>query len=153
MDRPNTIAGLLEKHASLQGQIDAARRHLGSLIADLEAVERTLRLFDPEAELPRAKPVRTHDAAFKGEMRGHVMAALRGATGPITSLEIARYVAQARGLEPAQDVLVRLRKRVSACLYKLRQRGLVEEVPKTGEYKGWRLTSAFRDSGRAHEVA
>jgi hypothetical protein len=34
---------------------------------------------------------------------------------------------------------VTVRKRVGACLWKLRDQGLAVSVPMEGEYKGWRL--------------
>lgn len=34
-----------------------------------------------------------------------------------------------------------VRKRVGACLWKLRKDGIALEVPQEGEYKGWRLAS------------
>lgn len=75
--RPNTVSGLIEKPREIAGQIEAKRAELARLVADLEAVEHTIRLFDPDAQLGRAKPLPSPHAAFKGEMRRDVMAALR----------------------------------------------------------------------------
>lgn len=135
-ERPNTVAGLIEKHRAIAGQIDATRKHLYALVFDLEAVEHTIRLFDPDAQLGRAKPARPHEAAFKGEMRRDVIAALRAAQGPLTSLDIAEQIVTARKLDAAVGAI---RKRVGACLWKLRRKGIVAEVPQAGGYKGWRL--------------
>lgn len=136
-ERPNTVAGLIEKHRAIAGQIEATRRQLDALVFDLEAVEHTIRLFDPDAQLGRAKPLPSAHAAFRGEMRRDVLAALRAAQGPLTSLDIAEQVVAVRKLD-AHAVRM-IRKRVGACLWKLRGRGLVEEVPQAGDYKGWRL--------------
>lgn len=138
IERPNTIAGLIEKHREIAGQIEATRQTLNRLIADLEAIEHTIRLFDPDAALPRAKPIPTRDAAYKGEMRRHVMAALRDATGPLTSLEIARQVIALRKLPSDPATVTMIRKRVGAALWKLKLKGWAVEVPQEGEYKGWR---------------
>jgi hypothetical protein len=46
-------------------------------VADLGALEHTIRLFDLDTQLGRAKPVPGEHAAFKGEMRRDVVAALR----------------------------------------------------------------------------
>lgn len=138
-ERPNTVAGLMQKHREIAGQIEAKRAELARLVADLEAVEHTIRLFDPEATLPRAKPVPSPHAAFKGEMRRDVMAVLRTCGEPATSLEIARKIIAARALPDDGKTVTMLRKRVGAALWKLRARGIVEEVPQPGEYKGWRL--------------
>jgi hypothetical protein len=137
LDRPNTVAGLIEKHRAIAGQIDATRRHLDALVFDLEAVEHTIRLFDPDAQLGRAKPLPSPHAAFRGEMRRDVLAALRAAQGPLTSLDIAEQVIAVRKLDAG--MMLAIRKRVGACLWKLRAKGIVEEFPQAGEYKLWRL--------------
>jgi len=136
-ERPNTVAGLIEKHREIAGLIEARRAELARLVADLEAVEHTIRLFDPDAALPRAKPLPSPHAAFKGEMRRDVLAALRAAQGPLTSLDIARQVIAARKLPEA--MLPAIRKRVGAALWKLKARQIVAEVPLDGDYKGWQL--------------
>lgn len=139
-ERPNTVSGLREKHREIAGQIEAQRAELARLVADLEAVEHTIRLFDPDADLPRAKPVPSPHAAFKGEMRRDVLSALRSAKGPLTSLEIAEQIVKARKLDAS--LTTTFRKRVGAALWKLKAKGWVEEVPQAGDYKGWRLLIA-----------
>jgi len=141
MDRPNTLSGLIEKHREIAGKIDAARRDLNALVFDLEAVEHTIRLFDPDAQLGRAKPLPSKDAAFRGEMRRDVLAALRAAQGPLTSLDIARQVIARRELGNDPKTVTMFRKRVGAALWKLRARGLVIDHPLAGEYKGWTLAA------------
>ena len=138
-ERPNTVAGLLEKHREIAGFIEAKRHELAVLVANLEAVEHTIRLFDPDASLPRAKPLPSPHAAFKGEMRRDVLAALRAAQGPLTSLDIARQVIAARKLPDDAKAVALIRKRVGAALWKLKARGIVAEVPLDGDYKGWKL--------------
>jgi hypothetical protein len=139
IERPNTVAGLIEKRREIAGQIDHHRRILNELVSDLDHVDAVIAMFDPDADLGRAKPHPPRQAAFKGEMRRHVLQALRAAQGPITSLDIARQVMEARGLDASDARMVStVRKRVGACLYKLRASGIVSEVPQAGEYKGWR---------------
>jgi hypothetical protein len=139
-ERPNTVAGLIEKHRAIAGQIDATRRQLDALVFDLEAVEHTIRLFDPGAQLGRAKPLPSPHAAFRGEMRRDVLAVLRSGGEPVTSLQIARQIVAARALPEDAKTVTMMRKRVGAALWKLRAKGMVEEVPRAGDYKGWRLT-------------
>jgi hypothetical protein len=138
-ERPNTISGLLEKHREIAGRIDATRKALNRLVADLEAIEHTIYLFDSDAELKRAKPLPSKDAAYKGEMRSNVLAALRAAEGPITSLEIARQVIVIRKLGDEPATVIMIRKRVGAALWKLKVKGWVCEVALMGDYKGWVL--------------
>ena len=67
------------------------------------------------------------------------MSALREAKAPLTSLEIARAVMKGRGLTPDPKATVVIRKRVGACLWKLRDKGIARDVPMAGEYKGWEV--------------
>jgi len=136
-ERPNTVAGLIEKHRTIAGQIDAIRRQLDALVFDLEAVEHTIRLFDPNAQLGRAKPLPSPHAAFRGEMRRDVLAVLRSCGEPATSLQIARKIVAARALPDDAKTVSMLRKRVGACLWKLKARGYVSEFNQPGDYKGW----------------
>jgi hypothetical protein len=137
--RPNTVSGLIEKHREIAGQIEAKRRELDRLVTDLEAVEHTIRLFDPDARLGRAKPVPQPHAAFKGEMRRDVMAALRSCGEPATSLQIARKIIAERALPDDAATVTMMRKRVGAALWKMKEKGWAEEVAQVGDYKGWRL--------------
>jgi hypothetical protein len=139
IERPNTVAGLIEKHREIAGLIEAKRRELDRLVADLEAIEHTIRLFDPDAQLGRAKPLPSPHAAFKGEMRRDIMAALRAATEPLTSLDIARQVIAVRKLPDDPKTVTMMRKRAGAAMWKLKAKGWVKEVPREGDYKAWRM--------------
>jgi len=138
VERPNTVAGLIEKHRAIAGQIEATRKTLNALVFDLEAVEHTIRLFDPDAQLGRAKPLPSKDAAFRGEMRRDVLAALRSAQGPLTSLDIARQVIAVRKLADDPPTVTMMRKRVGAALWKLKVKAMVVEIAQAGDYKAWR---------------
>lgn len=139
VERPNTLSGLIEKHREIAGKIEHHRRQLDALVFDLEAVEHTIRLFDPDAKLSRAKPLPSPHAAFRGEMRRDVLAVLRSCAEPATSLQIARKIVAARALPDDAKTVSMLRKRVGAALWKLAQKGMVAEVAQVGDYKGWRL--------------
>lgn len=140
MENEHTLAGLMRKRAELAGRIDHAQRELNALQIALDHLDCTIRIFDPDADisLSKIKPYPPRHAAYKGEMSRFVLSALRDATGPITSLEVAKSVVEARGLklEDKQTVIL-FRKRVGACLKGLKNKGFIEEVPTTGPYKGW----------------
>lgn len=107
----------------------------------LEVVEHTIRLFDSDAKLGRAKPLPSKDAALKGEMRRHVLAALRAADQPLTSLEIARQVLEIRKISEGGVTVTVFRKRLVDCLFKLKVAGLVVEVPQADDHKCWQLAT------------
>jgi hypothetical protein len=70
-------------------------------------------------------------------MQRFVLGALRAASRPLASLEIAIEVVKGRGLDPNDARAVSLiRKRVGAYLFKLKTSGIAREVPTTGPYKG-----------------
>lgn len=144
MGRPNTVSGLIEKRGQIAGQIKHLQAQLGQLLADLDAVDNTIRLFDPKADIPgikaRAYPLR--HVAHRGEMSRMILTVLRFSGVMLTSLEIARSVMEARGMNlEDQRATVMMRKRVSATLWKLRQKGVARSGPlQAGEFIGWELS-------------
>ena len=57
----------------------------------------------------------------------------------LTSLEIAVEVVKARGLDPNDPRAVSLiRKRVGACLFRLKAKALAQDIATVGPYKGWK---------------
>jgi hypothetical protein len=140
VERPNTVSALIEKRREITGQIEHHQRVLNDLIIDLDHLDHTIRLFAPDLDVtlaqPKAFPAR--HAAFRGEMQRFVLGALRAATRPLASLEIAIEVVKGRGLDPNDPRAVSLiRKRVGACLFHLRAKGLARDVATTGPYKEW----------------
>ena len=107
-------------------------------------IDAAIRIFDPNADIgaihPKQYPPR--HAAFRGEMMRHVMGALRLARAPVTTRDIALVVMKARGLKSEDaELLVTIRKRVGACMWKLKQAGHVREAPMAGELKAWVLSN------------
>jgi hypothetical protein len=142
MENEHVLGGLTRKRAEIAGQIEHAQAALRKLVEALDVVDAAIRIFDPEADLtairPRQYPPRHQ--AFRGEMMRHVMECLRTAKAPVTNREIAVVVMKARGLNPEDgELLVTIRKRVGACMFKLKQQGVVREVAGVGDLKEWRL--------------
>ncbi len=138
----HVLSGLLKKRSEIAGKIEHAHRELNGLIADLDHIDGAIRIIDPDCDvsLSKSKPYPPRMGAFRGEMARLVLGHLRSASEPSTSLEIAHAVMQARGLntDDTRAVIV-MRKRVGACLYKLKQKGVVRDVAYTGEYKRWEM--------------
>jgi hypothetical protein len=140
MENEHVLSGLTRKRAEIAGQIEHTQATLRKLVIDLDAIDAAIRIFDPEADIGaiKAKTYPPRHAAFRGEMMRHVMGCLRMATEPLTSRDIATVVMKARGLNPEDaELLVTIRERVGACMWKLKQAGYVREVPITGDLKGW----------------
>ena len=140
MENEHVLGGLTRKRAEIAGQIEHTQAVLRKLVTDLDAIDAAIRIFDPEADIGAIKPkvYPPRHAAFRGEMMRHVMGCLRVASEPVTTRDVATVVMKARGLNPDDpELLVTIRKRVGACMWKLKQAGYVREVPIAGELKGW----------------
>jgi hypothetical protein len=49
VERPNTLAGMVEKRAEIAGQISHTRAVLRQLIIDLDHIDAAIRIFDPSS--------------------------------------------------------------------------------------------------------
>jgi hypothetical protein len=140
MENEHVLGGLARKRGELAGQIEHTQALLRRLVTELDTIDAAIRLSDPTADLGSIKqrlyPPRHQ--AFRGEMMRHVMGALRMAEKPVTSRDIALTVMKGRGLNRDDlELSGVIRKRVGACLWKLKQNGLAREVPTVGDLKGW----------------
>jgi hypothetical protein len=108
VERPNTLAGLVEKRAEIAGQISHTRAT--QLIIDLDHVDAAIRIFDPsyDVEGVRQKIPSAAHRAIRGDMTRATLDALRGAPGPMTTKELARHVMAERGLNTADTALLQL---------------------------------------------
>jgi hypothetical protein len=91
MENEHVLGGLTRKRAEIAGQIEHTQATLRKLVADLDAIDAAIRIFDPEADIGaiKAKAYPPRHAAFRGEMMRHVMGCLRMASEPVTSRDIA----------------------------------------------------------------
>ncbi|SEE99316.1 hypothetical protein SAMN05444161_8604 [Rhizobiales bacterium GAS191] len=48
---PNTVSGLIHKRREVAGQIEHVQRQLRDLVADLDHLDATIRIFDPNADI------------------------------------------------------------------------------------------------------
>lgn len=52
-DRPNTVAGLVSKHAELTALLEQCRAEIEKITVDLDHLDAAIRLFDLSADTPR----------------------------------------------------------------------------------------------------
>lgn len=143
MEHEHVLSGLIRKRGELAGQIEHAQTVLRQFIIDLDNLDATIRLFDPDIDLAeiKPKPLPPRHAAFKGEVSRIVLTALRQ-RGPMTAQQLAQHVMADRGLNTADMRLVRtLGKRVGACLRHHRSRGLVRSIHQPGRLGLWEVAS------------
>jgi hypothetical protein len=48
VERPNTVAGPIEKPRQITGKIEHHQRALNDLMVDLDHLDHTIRMFDPD---------------------------------------------------------------------------------------------------------
>ena len=129
MAEPHVISALRAKRAELSGDLIAAQKRLEKLRDDLDAVDRTLRVFDPRQHPEKIRPVvkRKGDRMFGyGECTRAILNALRDAPQPMATADLVERVAlDCRIATEAPDVAAMLVARVRAALAKLDKRGVV----------------------------
>jgi hypothetical protein len=141
MERPNTISGLQAKRAELIKLHDQLVADAKKVMVDIDHLDATIRLFDPDADLSRRLKNRyaiKHRAHF-GHSRRFVLNLLRTASAPMTSKDITMEWIKDRGLQPDESTRVLLTKRIGACITGLKRDALIEYAGMDGEYKSWRL--------------
>lgn len=143
MDRPNTVSALKSMRGEIAGRVDALQDQLRQALIDLDHVDCTILLFDPDADLeeikPKPMPPRHH--AFKGQVTRAILEMLRKAGTPLDGQVITRRLMEERELNLADKRLVRtIQKRVGAALRNMRERGLaVSSAPVKGGLLAWTI--------------
>jgi len=147
MERPNAVAALKEMRGQIAGRVDALQDQLRQALIDLDHVDCTILLFDPEADLdeikPKPMPPRHH--AFKGQVTRAILDMLRKSASPLDGLTITKRLMEERELNLADKRLVKtIQKRVGAALRTMRERGLVKsEEPRKGGLLMWTINRSL----------
>lgn len=139
----HVLSGLLKKRAEIAGKIEATQIAMRQLVIDLDHVDATIRVFNPDIDLDdvRPKPLPPRHAAFRGEVARIVLSVLRQARKPVTTKDLALQMMADRGLNTADARTVKMMvKRVGACLRNYKQRGTVQAVSQHGSFNLWELT-------------
>lgn len=142
-ERPNTIAGLVEKRKELSALRSKYQAEIKKLTVDIDHIEASIRLF--EQETPNLPFYMTAHRAEKGTVKRFVLSALRQSSEPLTSRQITSLWLADRGLDANHETYLVIRKRIGACIKTCVNQGLVESVGLTrdhdelGPYKLWAL--------------
>jgi hypothetical protein len=141
MERPLTVAGLLEKRAELTKARDQLSAELEAVTFDIEHLDAVIRLFDPEQVPIVRKRYLSQHSARGGEMARFVLGTLRQAAAPLTARQIGLMWAEDNGLAASDATARVLRKRVGSCLRNLATKGHVVEVGEVEDAKVWRVAT------------
>ncbi len=142
MENDNVVNGLLRRRQEIADDLDKAQDRVRHLIIDIDAMDVTIRLFRPDAQigLVRVKPIPRRHAALRGESTRMIFTALRETREPLTTREIVRVVMEARGMNTADQAMAEtMRLRLATSLRKLRNRGKLMADKENGRNTRWRL--------------
>jgi hypothetical protein len=138
----HVLSGLMAKRGELAGMVDALQDQLRQAMIDLDHVDCTILLFDPDASLDeiKAKPMPPRHHAFKGQVTRSILAMLRTSSEPLDSMAITLRLMTERELNSADKRLTKtIQKRVGAALRNMRDRGLVASAQGKGGLLLWGL--------------
>jgi hypothetical protein len=137
IERPNTVSGLNAKREELLRLRKTLHDQIRKITVDIDHLEACIRLFDP-ANTPEAiRAYTVQHRARKGTVKRFVMATLREAPGPLTSMQITDAWLEARGLRTDDDTRVVIRKRIGASLISLRAARTLANQGVFDGHKGW----------------
>ncbi len=143
MADPHVITALVKKRAHLAGDIENAHEALRKMVLDLENLDATLRLFDPDYHVEAIRPKAFRppkDWSNRGQMSRIILSVLRQAAEPLTTRDIAVQLLIERALDSEDTRLLRLMtKRVGVALRGQRDNGIVHSEQGPGQYMLWNI--------------
>src|SRR5712672_1323683 len=139
MADPHVISALRDKRAELSGELIAAEKRIVELRADIDSLDRTIRVFDPTSEPHTIRPILRRKKPTlipRGQCSRAILDMLRQADGAMTAREIAvqlaaRYQVDASKTDAMSALVAKVRNTLA------RQKGLASDV--RGDAKAWRV--------------
>lgn len=138
-DRPNTLSGLIAKRDELAKYRDQLEADIRAVTVDIDHLEAAIRIFDPEDSPAARRRYAALHRAPKGQSTRFVLRALREASGPLTSRQLADMWCVDRGLTAKDSTVSMLRKRLGATLKALHNKGSVRQESHVDGLIGWRV--------------
>ncbi|WP_239805151.1 hypothetical protein [Croceicoccus hydrothermalis] len=127
----HVVSALREKRGELAGQIDGLQDQLRQAMIDLDHIDASLRMFDPDIELDeiKPKPLPPRHRAFKGQVTRAILAMLRKEGAMDVKAITLRLMAERELNLNDRDLTKAMQKRIGAALRNLRDRALVVSEP------------------------
>ena len=137
------VSHLIAKRAEMAGEVEALQMRVRQMLIDLDALDSTIRVFQPDIDLEEVRPKQLppRHAGYRGEVARAVMNILRTEKRPMAARDIALRVMAERSLNTADKHLVNtIKKRIGACLRHNRKRGIVQTATGSGKTVVWQIT-------------
>jgi hypothetical protein len=139
MAGPHIISALREKRAELSGELIAAEKRIVELRADINSLDRTIRVFDPTSEPHTIRPILRRKKPTpipRGQCSRAILDMLRRADRSMTAREIAaqlaaHYQMDASNMDAMNALVAKVRNTLA------RQKGLASEM--RSDAKAWRV--------------
>ena len=137
MSEPHVISALVAKRAELTGRIEHFQAQIRQISMEVDHLDATLQLFDPDYDLLSIKPkgIRSSNPWFmKGEITRLALDALRTSSAPLSTCDIvdALIICKSIVIEGTKE-RDRLIKSLLGALQLMRKNGTVDMV---GRIKG-----------------
>lgn len=142
MADPHIITALARKRSELSGDIQTTQAKLRQMVLDLERLDATLLMFDPEYRIETIKPKAfrpPEDWSKRGEMTRIVLGILRQATEPLTSRDVALQLIAERALEPTEKMTRLMTRRCGVAMRGQRDKGVTQSIEGPGMSVLWTL--------------
>lgn len=130
MSESHVVSALVAKRAELTGQIEHFQSQIRQISMDVDHLDATLQLFDPDYDLLSIKPkgIRSSNPWFvKGEISRLALDALRTSSAPLSTCDITdALIARKSIIIEGTKERDRLTKSLLGALQMMRKRGVVE---------------------------
>lgn len=144
MTDTHVVSALKDKRIQIASQIESLQGQLRRATIDLDHVEASLRLFDPDVDLAALAPRKVAQVLYdtKGDTGRVILETLRTAMRPLTTAQVCEAVMVARNLDTNDKALCRLMmKRTNANLrHWQNKRSLIRAMPGPGQQLLWEIS-------------
>ena len=142
MAESHVISALVSKRAELAGLVQHHKKEISRLSRELVAIDRSIKIFDPEYKITGIRPVlfRKKNFFFKrGESQRLFLDILREAGGPMSTIEIVHEIIKRKQFELESDDLTRLKTTISSRLKKQADKGYIKLLGTNKAVNVWGL--------------
>jgi hypothetical protein len=139
----HVVSALKEKRIQVASLIESLQGQIRQATIDLDHVEASLRLFDPDVDLAALSPRKVAPILYdtKGDTGRVILDTLRNSMRPLSTAQVCEAVMKARNLDTNDKALCRLMmKRTTANLKHWQaKRGLIRSMPGIGQQLLWEV--------------